>query len=781
MMKPFSLITGLTAMLLVGLGACTKAPQNVNPDFDPETKTVKTQFVLNVSTNNTSTKMSAATVQEPGQKFRGMDYVHLMTYKLGYTCTHGEHFMYKVGDETSKATRDYDLGAMLSSSDITSTNSSRMVELSIPLEANCLMLYGLASKTGTDDEQGGVIPTGTGLNSTLEDLSFALKTRHQHPEAFTGMCNIISRSLTALTKAALEAATTSGRDTRYAFWWPKDETSAEFAVRDGEGGTTGNPFTPTNKPSHPGYTYYTGSLSWQQLGEDYAEIHHSTNGSSKIQTALEEKLGDAFYEFTTIKSKTEGGVTYGELRAGSAGSILRTLQDLSEILSRISATTATTPQDEVARLLAVEIQFRINQYFEGTGANLYFKPMSTILSNAEQFFPDYNTAVAPYVDYLTNPDLGNFFPPQGSLEGGWPTNLGLPLGAALLVYKDMGGGEMGFDFLDAVPAYGMGTGSLPIANYRYPPELIYWANSGIRVSNETHDSQHYPNTVSGWANDANWSSDWVKNGSVSSSTRSVALMKQVNYGTALLESTVTVGTQTIRDNKSNLFPGESDQVIDVSEMANAFKVTGIFIGGVPDFVGWDFIRKENNFPGGATSNEYDKMIYDRISPLSIRYGSPAKFYTLTWDSYRPKMNNTGQTIGVGEQSDQVDVYIGLELVNNTGRDLWGELNLIRNGGTFYLVGKLDLNKALENDNVTFPDESYFHYPPFDTNGTTIEVKRVFMQDYKTRANLLLSETSLQHAYMTMPDLRSSQISMGLTVDVSWQPGLDFSVTLGNTQ
>ena len=53
-----------------------------------------------------------------------------------------------------------------------------------------------------------------------------------------------------------------------------------------------------------------------------------------------------------------------------------------------------------------------------------------------------------------------------------------------------------------------------------------------------------------------------------------------------------------------------------------------------------------------------------------------------------------------------------------------------------------------------------------------------MQDYVTNAKFQIGEKSLQHAYMTIPDLRSSQISLGLSVDMEWQKGLDFTVLLG---
>ena len=51
--------------------------------------------------------------------------------------------------------------------------------------------------------------------------------------------------------------------------------------------------------------------------------------------------------------------------------------------------------------------------------------------------------------------------------------------------------------------------------------------------------------------------------------------------------------------------------------------------------------------------------------------------------------------------------------------------------------------------------------------------------HATEAKFQLGEKSLQHAYMTIPDLRSSQISLGLSVDLEWQEGLDFEVLLGS--
>jgi len=48
-----------------------------------------------------------------------------------------------------------------------------------------------------------------------------------------------------------------------------------------------------------------------------------------------------------------------------------------------------------------------------------------------------------------------------------------------------------------------------------------------------------------------------------------------------------------------------------------------------------------------------------------------------------------------------------------------------------------------------------------------------MQDFMTTATFVIGETSLQHALVAVPDLRSGQIALGLSVDLQWQTGIDF--------
>ena len=178
-----------------------------------------------------------------------------------------------------------------------------------------------------------------------------------------------------------------------------------------------------------------------------------------------------------------------------------------------------------------------------------------------------------------------------------------------------------------------------------------------------------------------------------------------------------------------------------------------------------FDYTENNVVKSVTVMPYKKdgAVDDNVRPI----------YTMCWDNYD------------ASSTTQKNVFIAVEMRNETGSDFWGELNIVRKGGTFYLVGELDLNEAASqrdalvtsiNDQLT---KNNYHYPPFNPEtGATIAIPRIFMQDYMTVANIILQEDALQHAYVTMPDLRSSQISLGLSVNTVWQQGYTFDVNIG---
>jgi hypothetical protein len=77
--------------------------------------------------------------------------------------------------------------------------------------------------------------------------------------------------------------------------------------------------------------------------------------------------------------------------------------------------------------------------------------------------------------------------------------------------------------------------------------------------------------------------------------------------------------------------------------------------------------------------------------------------------------------------------------------------------------------------------TYHALPPYNSDGTTKKISRVFIQDFMTTANFVIGPNSLKYAYLTVPDLRSSSLSLGLSVDIKWETGLNFSnIVLGGT-
>ena len=48
---------------------------------------------------------------------------------------------------------------------------------------------------------------------------------------------------------------------------------------------------------------------------------------------------------------------------------------------------------------------------------------------------------------------------------------------------------------------------------------------------------------------------------------------------------------------------------------------------------------------------------------------------------------------------------------------------------------------------------------------------VIVQDYRTTVTFKIGPNSLQYAYLTVPDLRSSNMTLGLSVDIQWKQGL----------
>lgn len=573
---------------------------------------------------------------------------------------------------------------------------------------------------------------------------------------------------------------------------------------------------------------------------DPAAICLDCGGNGLELDALCENLGMAFYRLMTISTITETipdptqedpqntkQVTYHEIRAGSAAGILRTLRDLDFIIQKTIHATPTTWSELVAQKLASEIHDRMELYFTGEKDGLLFKDANTIRTKLAGFVDtseDSDYEKSGIKTYFTD----RFVQGTGTANDGtdgFPMNIGFPMGAAYIESENGGIKDPKeywkaprFMYKEDIPAYAFGTPDkkFNIFDYCYPAELMYYGNSPLRVSSVELSESAFPATVGDWETEALWANPadgWSKFSKVNSETRSVAMVDHINYGSALLKSIVVYDgvSSYLEDNNALIHTGESANRIPI-DATHGLTVTGIVIGGQPEAVTWDFTRMPDTitndqgtpddtsddtidppsyenvtFDGSKfvglsfTQDQFGKMIYDKIAEADrfmIGDTDNNTVYTLCWDNYDATVDKNGQA----------DAYIALELRNDTNEDFWGETNLVRKGAIFYLVGKLDLQALISSQSGNYGEldghlgdrsKGYYYYPPFNPQtGATIEVPRVFMQDYVTTATLKLTQNALKHAYTTVPDLRSEQVSLGLSVDTKWEAGLSFSVEMG---
>jgi hypothetical protein len=438
----------------------------------------------------------------------------------------------------------------------------------------------------------------------------------------------------------------------------------------------------------------------------------------------------------------------------------------------------------VAILLANRIVSNITSVFDTD--NFSWKPISSL-----QVFTD-----------LSNEQLSTITDKTAKLTDFPKAEFGLPYGSVILKFVyNTSAGEGEYKYKSSVPTYAMGTGNaFDPFNYVYPAELCYYGNSPVHVTDNEKTVADYPDGVGNWedATNGKWN-DWTKGSHVISSTRAVAMKNCINSANALLKCNVKYGTNALKDNNHQIQyertgANETDNVISVATgAAGMFELTGILVGGQNRTVGWDFIPRAD-----ASINEptapFKYMVYDSKIPdgtipaaTSASGGSAsADVYTLLWDNW--DYSFMGQS--------QRTVYVALEFKNNSGKDFWGMNNLIPKDGTFYITGKLDPDVITVNGKtaaeitadkslgVTWP--AAYEMPPYYTaaqatakgdetlDKKTIKERRVFMQDYVTEATFVLTENSLKYALVAVPDLRSTQISLGLSVDLHWREGLKFT-------
>lgn len=320
----------------------------------------------------------------------------------------------------------------------------------------------------------------------------------------------------------------------------------------------------------------------------------------------------------------------------------------------------------------------------------------------------------------------------------YPNNINLPDGAVQLTF----GTDKQFAY--AAESNLTGIQNLNASNICFPASIYYFQSSDLAATAKELETNQWPTTTTKWtAATAPWlkaentlADGWTA--SVQPTTRSIAMRQNINYGVANLATTVKCGAASLPDNTDLTVTDPSEFSGTVAVPTEGFTVTGLLIGGQPTKVGF-------NFQPAASNDAFAYTIYDNNLTNIVAKNGVAS--TTNYTIVLP--NDKGRTA-----KDQNPVNVAIELTNNSGVAFRGQDGIIPDGGKFYLVGQLNPDaKTIEG----------------------VDKPAVFMSDYMTTMNLTIK--SLKSAYNTIPDLRSTKLQLGLSVDLDWQAGLQFDVEI----
>lgn len=392
----------------------------------------------------------------------------------------------------------------------------------------------------------------------------------------------------------------------------------------------------------------------------------------------------------------------GDNHAGSASAVLATAQALYDFVYPLSAT------DDVAKNIIAAITTDKYISTSGSGSSLT-------------------------MSWKSGTDI----------DASFPANVNLPDGAAQYRWNKA---TQSIEYLTA-PVLDASTGAT-VEKFIYPNELYYLTSTSLKA---TSSDAIWPNTVAEWRS-TTWSG-WSD--VVSTDTRNIALVNNIQYGTAMLATQVRCvpDNNVLYDNAIGVQGAAKNNAIPYKD--GAFPLTGVIVGCQPSQVGWDFLP--------TASATFDRNLYDGNMTNNIAADNKPEYsypnYTLVFDNYV-----------AGEE--QKNVNICLEFLNNSGYDFYGKNGIVLKGQKFYLIATLDVDGS--EGSLDFSEEDTF-FPS--------TVKRIFVQDFVTTAKLTLTAGSvdgskpggLSDAEVTVPDLVISTQALGLSVDLKWKPGLSFTV------
>ena len=346
-------------------------------------------------------------------------------------------------------------------------------------------------------------------------------------------------------------------------------------------------------------------------------IKNATNWS----TTTDITLLDAYNRFTGIGST---GV-----RCGSANAILKTVEQLYNLANKVhTATTSTSDAHTVAQAIMTAIT--------ATSGNIIVEATQ---GSDNSYTLAYKQTAGNQPDGIYN----------------FPVNLNLPEGAAQLTYDDTDG----FAYKNE-PTIGATGSAINVYGLTYPSSIAYTANTKAKASTEIIETNKWPQSVTDWDNESNWTSmnaNWTDE--VAASTRSVALVNNINYSVASLKTTVKCDASPLKDNRQAIVNDGTTPDQSITIPNDGFKVTAVLVGGQPNKVDWQFLDN---------GSERSAVIYDKdlTNIVAKSDAESAANYTLVFDNWK-------------DAETQADVLMAIELVNNSNSDFYGVDGVILKG------------------------------------------------------------------------------------------------------
>ena len=219
---------------------------------------------------------------------------------------------------------------------------------------------------------------------------------------------------------------------------------------------------------------------------------------------------------------------------------------------------------------------------------------------------------------------------RSAAGNGFPATYGVPEGAVGMWWN-------GHRFVKLIE--GVNISPVPMSRYSYPPSLWYYTNSAVKTAADVSVHEQYKPQNSTWGSILSY---YTQGSSVTSATRCVAIVDQMQYGDGLVEFRFVAPTGN-------------------AVAAGGCPLTGIIIGD----------QKDVDYAFAPLSSSADWFVYDNnISGVTL--GGTSQYVQIL----------------VLPTADDQAVHFALEFQNNTSSAFRCQQGTVQPGCKFYLAGEL---------------------------------------------------------------------------------------------